>query len=168
MRVRLIGSHATVLAAAIGATLACAPRPAGAPAPAMSDTQLVSVGYGTQSRRDLTGSVSSLSGADIDRWRATRVEELLQGRVAGLQVSRTPSGELSVRIRGASSFMSDAEPLFVVDGMPLMTHGIMSAVAGISPQDIERIDVLKDAGSTAIYGTQGANGVILIRTKRHR
>ena len=168
MRVRLSESQATVLAAAIGVTLACGPRPAAAPAPELEDGQQVSVGYGTQNRRDVTGSVSSISGADIDRWRATRVEELLLGRVAGLQVSRSPSGELSVRIRGAGSFVNDGEPLYVVDGMPLMTHGIMSAVAGISPQDIERIDVLKDAGSTAIYGTQGANGVILIRTKRHQ
>jgi TonB-dependent SusC/RagA subfamily outer membrane receptor len=128
----------------------------------------VPVGYGTTDRRDLAVAVGTVSAEEVDRFRVTRVEELLRGRVAGVEVRRTSSGDISVRIRGAGNFQGGGEPLWVLDGMPLAQGLGLSSLAGISPQDVERIDVLKDAGSTAIYGSQGANGVILIRTKRHR
>ena len=123
----------------------------------------IQVGYGTSSRRDLTSAVGSVTGCDIATSRVTRFEDLLQGRVAGVAVSRNSSGGMSVRIRGAQSLYSDAEPLFIVDGMPLLSGGQLS---GIAPQDVDRIDVLKDAGATAIYGSRGANGVVVVTTKR--
>jgi len=128
---------------------------------------MVSVGYGTSSRRDVTSAISSVSSCDIGNARATRVEDLLLGRVPGVEVSRNRSGGTSVRVRGASSFVGDAEPLYVIDGMPLYSNG-GGGLLGISPQDIQRIDVLKDAASTAIYGSRGMNGVIVITTKRGR
>ncbi len=99
--------------------------------------------------------------------RVSRVEELIQGRIPGVHVVRLPNGDFSVRVRGAKTFgQGSDEPLYVVDGMPLMTTGLRNALMGIAPQDIARIDVLKDAGATAVYGSKGANGVILITTKR--
>ena len=134
-------------------------------APTDDDISDVSVGYGKQSRRDLTTAVSSLSERDLSQARVTRVEELLQGRVAGVHVTRRANGELSVRIRGASNLNGGGEPLWVLDNMPITPGGLAGALAGINPQDIRRIDILKDAGSTAIYGSRGMYGVILIQTK---
>ena len=153
------------LAGLTGLTASCGPRRVTSePAPG-SDS--VSVGYGSQSRRDLTGAVGSISQHDIDGHRTSRLEELLN-RVPGVTVIRVSGGEYSVRIRGSQSFHGSNEPLFVVDGVPLTAfRGGMSVVAGIPPGDIARIDVLKDAAA-AIYGSQGANGVILITTKRAR
>ena len=180
--------HAVVALAALLAVTACGGKQAD-PAPAPSTaaagdsaatadstasgsrrpaSDQVPVGYGTQDRRELAVSVATLSAEEVDRFRVTRVEELLRGRVAGVEVSRTSNGDLSVRIRGAGNFQGGGEPLWVLDGMPLPQGLGLSSLASISPQDVERIDVLKDAGSTAIYGSQGAHGVILIRTKRHR
>jgi TonB-dependent SusC/RagA subfamily outer membrane receptor len=95
---------------------------------------------------------------------ATRVEELFVGRFPGVEVWRVPEG-LSVRIRGATSVMGSTEPLYVIDGMTI-DPGPGGALVGLNPADIEKIEVLKDAGSTAMYGVRGANGVILIKTKR--
>ena len=92
------------------------------------------------------------------------VEELLVGRFPGVEVYRAPGG-LSIRIRGATSVMGSNEPLYVIDGMTI-DPGPGGALVGLNPADIEKIEVLKDAGSTAMYGVRGANGVILIRTKR--
>jgi TonB-dependent SusC/RagA subfamily outer membrane receptor len=117
----------------------------------------------------VTGAISTLSERELDGMRVARVEELLQGRVPGVYVTRTSTGDFSVRIRGAKTFGHGSdEPLYVVDGMPLMSGGLRAALMGIAPQDIARIDVLKDAGATAVYGSKGANGVILITTKRRR
>ncbi|HEY0811168.1 MAG TPA: TonB-dependent receptor plug domain-containing protein, partial [Longimicrobiales bacterium] len=92
------------------------------------------------------------------------VEELFVGRFAGVQVFRVPGG-ISVRIRGGSTINGSNEPLYVIDDMPI-EPGPGGALVGINPSDIEKIEVLKDIGSTAIYGSRGANGVIVIRTKR--
>jgi TonB-dependent starch-binding outer membrane protein SusC len=127
----------------------------------------VSVGYGTQSRRNVTGSVSSFVPTEADT-RGARVEEMLQGRVPGLEVRRLADGNYTLRIRGRQSFrgrVTDAEPLLVIDGLPVAGGSLGNALAGLAPQDIARIDVLKDA-SAAIYGSRGANGVVLITTKR--
>ena len=84
-----------------------------------------------------------------------------------MHVVRLANGDFSVRVRGANSFgHSSEEPLYVVDGMPLMTNGLRTALLGIAPQDIARIDVLKDAGATSLYGSRGSSGVIVITTKR--
>ena len=93
-----------------------------------------------------------------------RAEELLAGRFPGVEVYRAPGG-IAIRIRGASSVYGSSEPLYVVDGMPI-EPGPGGALVGINPADIEKIEVLKDAGSTAQWGVRGANGVILIKTKR--
>jgi TonB-dependent SusC/RagA subfamily outer membrane receptor len=134
-------------------------------APAGPAPDEVEIGYGTQRARDLTGAVASLSGERLHERRASRVEELLQGRMAGVAVTRDAGGGYSIRIRGASNIMG-GEPLFVIDGVPL--HGTRAGheLDGINPSDIARIDVLKDAGSAAIYGSRAANGVILITTRR--
>lgn len=130
----------------------------------VDDASRVSVGYGTSARRDVTSAISSVTACDIDATRVTRVEDLLQGRVAGVVVSRNRAGATVVQVRGANSLYGGDEPLFVLDGMPLFSGS--GALVGISPQDVARIDVLKDAGATAIYGSRGANGVIVITTRR--
>jgi TonB-dependent SusC/RagA subfamily outer membrane receptor len=128
----------------------------------------VSVGYGTRARRDLTGAVGSVDGRTGERDGAQRVEEMLR-RVPGVVVSRLSGGSYSVRVRnGGATFTSGGsagEPLFVLDGVPLPVG--VGALNGVSPQDVARIDVLKDA-EAAVYGSQAANGVILVRTRRGR
>ena len=164
---RRLGGARTVLAVftLAAATVGCAARRADTPPPAPSerDVREVEVGYGTSTRRELTTAVGSVTTCDAGETRVTNVAELLQGRVAGVEVSNRGTGPASIRIRGATSFMGDAEPLVVLDGMPLT---VGAPLTGISPQDIRRIDVLKDAGSTAIYGSRGMNGVIVITTKK--
>jgi len=95
---------------------------------------------------------------------AAQVEELLEGRNAGVQVIRLPGGGVSVRIRGRSSIYGDNEPLYVIDGMPVeVTTG--QSLSWLNPGDIQRIEILKDASATAVYGMRGANGVVLITTR---
>jgi TonB-dependent SusC/RagA subfamily outer membrane receptor len=170
-------SPATLAALAIallGAPLAaCAPHGGGAtpetgptPEGAEPDTSA----QAQQPRSKLanlgTGSVATLTEEELDKMRVQRVEELIAGRLPGVQVVRTPDGDYAIRVRGVHSLGPDGEPLYVVDGMPLRGRGLGSALMGIAPQDIARIDVLKDADALAAYGSQGANGVILITTKR--
>ena len=90
---------------------------------------------------------------------------MLEGRVAGVDVQRTPDGGIAVRIRGASSFNGNTQPLYIIDGMPI-EPGPGGSLTGISIADIESIKVLKDAASLTLYGSRGANGVIIIKTKR--
>jgi len=124
--------------------------------------EVVVVGYGVQRRRDVTGAISRVDGEDIARVPVMNVEQALQGRVAGVQVipaSGEPGAGAVVRIRGVGT-LNNASPLYVVDGMMLDDIGFLN------PNDIESIDVLKDASATAIYGSRGANGVIIITTRR--
>ena len=124
----------------------------------------VNIGYGTVAPRDLATAVGSILVTREEASNFSHIEELMEGRLAGVDVVRTGAG-FRVRIRGTKSLMMDSDPLFVVDGMPLhSTRGYLD----LSPHDVARIDVLKDAGSTAIYGSRGANGVILITTRRAR
>ena len=102
--------------------------------------------------------------------RVTRVEELLRG-VPGLDMTRLPDGNYQLRIRGHRSIRGnpdDDDPLVVIDGIPISREAVGSTLAGLAPGDVARIDVLKDAGSTGVYGSRGANGVIVITTKRAR
>lgn len=126
--------------------------------------QLVVVGYGTQKKRDLTGAVSSVSSEDLSLGGATaNVAQAFQGRAAGVQVSQSssaPGGTTVVRIRGGNSISSTNEPLYIVDGFPSETG------KEINPNDIDDIQILKDASASAIYGARGANGVVIITTKR--
>jgi TonB-dependent SusC/RagA subfamily outer membrane receptor len=155
-----------LLHAALAVLLAagCAGNPPSeTPAP---EAEQVDVGYGTQEARDITGSVASLSGTQLRANRASRVEEMFLGRLAGVSVTRTAGGGYSVRIRGAGTYTGGGDPLFVLDGVPLLGSRPGHELDGINPADIERIDVLKDAGSAAIYGSRAANGVILITSRR--
>ncbi|NVO31863.1 SusC/RagA family TonB-linked outer membrane protein [Hymenobacter lapidiphilus] len=125
---------------------------------------VVVVGYGTQRKRDITGAVASISAAQVAETPITRPEQILQGRVSGVQVTQTsaePGGDISIRIRGTNSINTGNEPLFVVDGFP--GAGDLNS---INPSDIESVEILKDASATAIYGSRGANGVVLITTKK--
>lgn len=111
-----------------------------------------------------TGQSDSVTANDVRDRRVVRAEELLQGRFAGVEVIPIPGGGISVRIRGASSVNLSTEPLYVVDGMPMSAEP-GGALKWLAPSDIQRIEVLKDPGSTAFWGSRGANGVIVITTK---
>lgn len=124
--------------------------------------ELVVIGYGTMKRKDLTGSVASVDVESLKDIPATSALEAMSGRLAGVNVTLTegsPDADIKIRVRGGGSITQDNSPLYIVDGFQV------SSINSIPPGDIETIDVLKDASSTAIYGAQGANGVILITTK---
>ncbi len=124
--------------------------------------QVVVIGYGTQTRSKITGAVSSVGAEQIAETPVLRVEQTLQGRTAGVQISQnsgSPGSTLNVRVRGIST-IKNSDPLYIVDGFPV------GGIDYLNPGDIESINVLKDAASAAIYGARGANGVILITTKQ--
>lgn len=126
-------------------------------------SEVVVVGYGTVQRRDLTGAVSSVGTKQLKDIPINSAAEALSGRLAGVQVTTSegaPGADVQIVIRGGGSITQDNSPLYVVDGIQ-----VQNALANLSPQDIESIDVLKDASATAIYGARGANGVIIITTK---
>jgi TonB-linked SusC/RagA family outer membrane protein len=146
---------------------------------------VVVIGYGTARKQDLTGSVLSLSAKDLNKGLNTSVDQMIQGRAPGVQVTQSssePGGAVSIRIRGASSINAGNEPLYVIDGLPIdnaapvtsfgagaanFTGGqpARNPLSSLNPSDIESINILKDASATAIYGSRGANGVVLITTK---
>ena len=146
--------------------------------------EVVVVGYGTQRKSDITGSVASISEDQMKQTIVTNADQMLQGKIAGVQVTQNsgaPGGATSVRIRGASSLNSSNEPLYVIDGVPMSgsnsvqgfdwmggSNGqtTVNPLASIAPSDIVSIDVLKDASACAIYGAAGANGVVLVTTRR--
>lgn len=124
--------------------------------------ELVVVGYGSVRKSDLTGSVAMVTGDEVLKRPVTNVAEALSGQIAGVKVAAaegSPDAEVSIRVRGGGSLSQDASPLYIVDGFPV------SSISDISPSNIESITVLKDASSTAIYGSRGAYGVVLITTK---
>jgi TonB-dependent starch-binding outer membrane protein SusC len=128
-------------------------------------SEVVVVGYGTQQRRDITGAVATLSADRIKDLPVSALTESIAGQIAGVQVQQTtgaPGAGLTVRVRGTGSISAGNSPLYVVDGYPLGVENISS----INPNDIASIEVLKDASAAAIYGSRGANGVVLITTKR--
>jgi TonB-dependent SusC/RagA subfamily outer membrane receptor len=107
----------------------------------------------------------TVKAEDIARSPGEDIEKILAGRIAGVRVVRTADGGIAVRIRGGTSLHGDDPPLYVIDGLPI-EPGPNGSLTGINPYDIESIEVLKDAASTALYGIRGANGVIVIKTKR--
>ncbi len=126
--------------------------------------EVVVIGYGDQQKRDVTGSISSVSAEKIANMPVAGLDQALSGQLAGVQVQQTsgaPGGNINVRIRGSGSIGAGNEPLYVVDGYPGITD-----LNAIDPNDIESIDVLKDASAAAIYGSRGANGVVIVTTKR--
>ncbi|MGV3639996.1 MAG: SusC/RagA family TonB-linked outer membrane protein [Adhaeribacter sp.] len=131
---------------------------------AKSLEEVVVVGYGTQQKSQVTGAISSISAKEISELPITSAQQALQGRAAGVEVlsaGNRPGQGVSVRIRGRRSFNAGNDPLYVVDGIPLSGD-----IGDINPNDIQSMEVLKDASSTAIYGSRGANGVVIITTKR--
>ena len=124
--------------------------------------EVVVIGYGTQRREAVTGSVANIGGEKLNQIAATNAAQALQGRVAGVlmtQTSSKPGAEMQIRIRGQRSLSADNDPLIVLDGIPFM-----GKLSDINPADIKSLDILKDASATAIYGSRGANGVIIITT----
>jgi TonB-dependent SusC/RagA subfamily outer membrane receptor len=159
-----------LLHAALAALVAagCAANPsAEAPAPESApEADRVEMGYGTLNMRTVTSAVGRVETNRPGDVRVGSVEELIQGRVAGVQVVRSPTGGFSVRIRGHSTITGSGEPLYVLDGTPLVSMVPGTALNGINPSDVTSIVVLKDAAAAAIYGSQASNGVILISTRR--
>lgn len=154
--------------------------------------EVVVIGYGSQKKKDLTSSISSVKTKDIENLKQVNIDQMLQGKAAGVSVSSNsgqPGAAVSIRVRGTTSVTGTNEPLYIVDGVPISgdatgrsTSGrpisgndfsatggggnsAVSPLAAINPNDVESIDILKDASATAIYGSRGANGVIIITTK---
>jgi TonB-dependent starch-binding outer membrane protein SusC len=124
--------------------------------------EVVVIGYGTARRGDLAGAVGSIKGKDIERTPVSNIAEAITGRIAGVQVTTldgSPGSDIIIRVRGGNSITQDNSPLYIVDGF------IVDNISNIAPTDIESIDILKDAASTAIYGSRGANGVVIVTTK---
>lgn len=143
--------------------------------------EVVAVGYGSVKRSDLTGSVATVKSEDINQTKTVSFAEALQGRVAGVQISSQsgePGSSVSISIRGANSINAGTQPLYVIDGVQIVSRGdevanfsianstYQNPMASLNPADIESIEVLKDASATAIYGARGANGVIIVTTKK--
>jgi len=129
---------------------------------AESLNDVIIIGYGSSKKSDLTGSVVTIGGDELKEQGISNVAETLTGRLAGVQVlssEGSPDADINIRVRGAGSLTQDSSPLIIVDGFPV------NSIADISPTDIENISVLKDASSTAIYGSRGSNGVIIVTTK---
>lgn len=127
--------------------------------------EVVVVGYGTQKKGEITSSVTSVKAEDFNKIPVVNPMSLVEGRVAGLTISRAgtdPNGEVNIQLRGATSLKGNNTPLIIIDGVP----GDKNSMNAIAPEDIEAIDVLKDGSAAAIYGTRGNNGVIIITTKR--
>jgi TonB-linked SusC/RagA family outer membrane protein len=125
--------------------------------------QVVVVGYGTQKRKDVTGAISSIKSQDIADMAVTRIDQALVGKAAGVLVKPStgePGASPQIRIRGIGSISAGASPLYVIDGFPT------GNIETLNPNDIESVDILKDASATAIYGSRGSNGVVIINTKR--
>lgn len=141
------------------------------------DEVLVSVGYFDVSKKDLSGSITQIKAEQLEQNRGASLENLLQGQVAGVVVTESaePGGGVGVSIRGTNSILGGTQPLYVLDGIPISpisdaqgngnSGGAQSSMSFINPNDIEKIEVLKDAAATAVYGARGANGVILITSK---
>jgi TonB-linked SusC/RagA family outer membrane protein len=137
--------------------------------------ELVVIGYGTKRKRDITSSISSVKSEELEKTTQSSFQNALQGRAAGVQITSAngmPGSAMTVRIRGTSSITSSSEPLYVVDGVPVITGNFANGwadgtntLSALSPTDIESIEILKDASAAAIYGSRSANGVVLITTK---
>ncbi len=137
-------------------------------------SEIVVIGYGTQKREDLTGSITAVDKKDFNKGAIVSPQELLMGRTPGVQITTqggAPGAGAKIRIRGGSSLQASNDPLIVIDGVPIdnaEASGISNPFAVINPNDIETMTVLKDASATAIYGSRASNGVIMITTKRGR
>jgi TonB-dependent SusC/RagA subfamily outer membrane receptor len=137
-------------------------------------SEVVVVGYGSQIKEDLTGNIANVSGEDIQNIAVPSFEQAIQGRTAGVQITSQNGkvgGGINIRVRGSSSITASNEPLYVIDGVPMTSESQSATAAATNPlsdlnfNDIASIDILKDASASAIYGSRGSNGVVLITTK---
>ncbi len=134
--------------------------------------EVVVIGYGTAKKKDLTGAVASVSAKDFNKGIFASPDKMIQGKVSGVQIinnNGTPGGSVTVKIRGNSALSGTGQPLYVIDGVPLDGRSLQSGnnpLNFINPSDISSIDILKDASATAIYGSRGAYGVVIINTKK--
>ena len=163
-RVRPPFARRCSLAVAALALLGCQTTPPGKRASPPPAPATVQVGYGTQDARDVNTAVNSASGEKMRSNSPRTVADMLVGRFPGVDVRQLPNGSMSIRIRGTRSFRSNEEPLIVVDGIP--QHSGSQSLMDLNPRDVESIEVLKDAAATAVFGSRGANGVILVSTRR--
>lgn len=149
-------------------------------AAAVQLSEVVAIGYGTSSRRDVTDAIASVTAADIQNKPLAGIESSIQGKMAGVQVTQNagnPGNGISIRVRGPASVNAGNQPLYVLDGVPIIQEDYgqlglggqdVTSISSLNPDEIESIDVLKDAAAAAIYGSRGSNGVVLITTKRGR
>jgi TonB-dependent starch-binding outer membrane protein SusC len=159
---RLVSVLVLVSAAACTSRQSRGIQPYEPPPPAVTD------GYGEKSKESAGGTAQSYTRDKDDTRQVTRVEELIEARLSGVVVTRTADGGYSVRVRGgASSFMANEEPLYVIDGVPFQVQD-GRGLSFLNPADVSRIDLLKNPSETAIYGVRGANGVIVITTRKPR
>jgi TonB-dependent SusC/RagA subfamily outer membrane receptor len=156
-------SAVLVMVLMAGEALGCARASSSPPPPEPAPEARGGAGRSVESEG--TGSVAVVRGDDLRGIPVVHVEQLLQGRVAGVQIIDLPGGGISVRIRGPGSINGDTEPLYVVDGM-LIQSSSGRGLYWLSPGDIQRIEILKDASTTSMYGVRGSNGVVLITTRR--
>jgi TonB-linked SusC/RagA family outer membrane protein len=143
-------------------------------------SEVVSIGYGTSSRLDINNAVASVSATDIENKPLAGLESAIQGKMAGVQVTNNagnPGNGISIRVRGPASVNAGNQPLYVIDGIPIIQEDYgqlglggqdVTSISSLNPDEIESIDVLKDAAAAAIYGSRGSNGVVMITTKRGR
>jgi TonB-linked SusC/RagA family outer membrane protein len=144
--------------------------------------EIVVIGYGAIQKKDLTGAITTISSENLTEMVSPNFEQGLQGKIPGMQMTQTsaePGGGISVKIRGTNSLLGSSEPLYVIDGFPISNdnlsrpggwegQGSLNLLSNLNPDDIKSVQVLKDASATAIYGSRGANGVVLIETKKGR
>lgn len=142
----------------------CHAYPGGPVLPPAPSAPKVDVGYGSQDKRDVTTAVDRVEGDKLMESSPRTVTDMLVGRFAGVDVYKLANGGTSIRIRGSRSLKAEQEPLVVLDGMP--QHNGTTSLSDLDPHDIKSIEVLKDAAATSVYGSRGANGVIIISTKR--
>ena len=154
----------SAVAAALAVLSGCHSYPGGPVLPEPQQPDAVNVGYGTQQRRDVSGAVDHADGDKMLAASPRTVSDMLVGRFPGVEVTPKSNRTVSIRIRGAHSVKGNQEPLLVLDGVPQNTNG--TTLMDLDPHDIASIDVLKDAASTSAYGSRGANGVILIATRK--
>src|SRR5690606_1231055 len=133
--------------------------------------EVVVVGYGSQQRKDVTGSVASVSMTNVRSQAVSSVDQALSGQVSGVNVSTSngiPGGGPKIQIRGIGVVGAGSDPLYVIDGFRVLSSSSQQSnpMSAINPQDIESMTILKDASATAIYGSRGANGVVMITTKK--
>jgi TonB-dependent starch-binding outer membrane protein SusC len=154
-----IARAALLTAALLGCSSGAEKAPPKQPAPRAEG------GMGRSLQGEGTAAIGKVDGDDLKNIPAKTIEELIQGRVAGVQVLQRPGGGFSILIRGPGSISSSTEPLYVIDGVPVeVSSG--QGINWLNPQDIQRIEILKDASATSMYGMRGANGVVVITSRR--